>query len=241
VIRPPVEGARGVVLITRPEPAAVETAKRVAVLGYVPMIESAMSVRLLPARLPQPEAVAAILVTSSNAIPAFPAEYHDVPLLAVGDATARRAKRAGFRHVLSAGGDSHALAGLVTGQIRLESGPLLLASGRGQGRDLAAMLRQRGFRVIRRAVYAAESRHGLSASAMAALRSGLVTHALFFSAETARIFSRQVRQAGLESCMTASEAVAISPQTSMALGSLPWRRITVAVTPDQDALLALLP
>ena len=93
------------------------------------------------------ERLHAILVTSGNAIPSLPASHHHLPLFAVGEATAARARDAGFTQVNSADGDANALAELVARSCDRHAGPLLLASGRGQGEGLAADLRARGFRV----------------------------------------------------------------------------------------------
>ena len=87
------------------------------VLTVVPRKTNAVS-------LPQ-----AALITSGNAISALPAALHDVPLLAVGDATAERARRAGFARVHSAGRDAAALADLAAAILTPAAGPLLLASG----------------------------------------------------------------------------------------------------------------
>ncbi|MDE2575860.1 MAG: uroporphyrinogen-III synthase, partial [Rhodospirillales bacterium] len=69
------------VLVTRPEPAAGETARRLAAMGFVPILTPALAVRRRAARLPAPGELQAILVTSANAIPALPASHHGVMLL----------------------------------------------------------------------------------------------------------------------------------------------------------------
>ncbi|MGE0225204.1 MAG: uroporphyrinogen-III synthase [Acetobacteraceae bacterium] len=229
------------ILVTRPQPGADETAARLAALGHEVLLAPASLVRPTPAHLPPPEAISGILVTSGNALPALGPQFHDVPLWAVGRVTASRAGAAGFRTVASADGDAAALAQLVGERVPPSRRPLLLVSGRGQGMDLAADLRRRGFRLLRRVVYTVEPARSLPAEAIAAFAEGSVSHALFFSAETARIFERLVRRSGSTARMATSEAVAISPRTAVALRSLPWRRISVADTPNQDALLAILP
>ena len=143
------ETATGV-LITRPEPGAGETAASVTALGLRPVIAPLLAIRVLSPNLPPPERLRAVLVTSGNAVAALPTGYRNVPLLAVGDATAARARDAGFGHVLSADGDARALAVLAAGTCEARGLPLLVASGRGQGHELAADLRGRGFRVMRR-------------------------------------------------------------------------------------------
>ena len=182
----------------------------------------------------------AILVTSGNAIPSLPASHRHLPLFAVGEATAARARAAGFTQVNSADGDANALAALVARSCDRHAGPLLLASGRGQGEGLAADLRTRGFRVLRRVVYAAAPTSSLPDAARHAFASGGLAAALFFSAETARQCVRLLQAARLHEAVRPVDALAIGQAAAVALQALPWRRICVAARPNQDAMLALL-
>lgn len=235
------EPTRNGVLITRPEPGATETAARVAALGFTPVLSPMLTVRLLPVRLPAPERFAAVLLTSGSAVPALPASFHRVRLVAVGAATARRAREAGFAMVASAESDADALAAYARSHLDPRQGPLLLAVGAGQGERLEQTLREAGFRVLRRVVYAAEPVRALTPEALDALRAGRLHAALFFSGETARQFVRLVQRAGLSGSLHDVVAVAIGAPAGMALQALPWRRVRVAAHPTQDEMLALLP
>jgi uroporphyrinogen-III synthase len=228
------------VLITRPEPGASETAACVAELGLQPVISSMLAIRTLRAVLPPAGHVQAILAASANAIPALPQSHRQLRLLAVGEATAARAREAGFAHVSSADGDAAALAALAATICDPAGLPLLLATGRDQGNALAADLRGRRFRVVRRVVYAAVPVPTLSASAQGALADRTLTAVLFFSAETARQFVRLLRRTRLQEAVRAMDALAIGEAAAVALQALPWRRIRVATRPTQDAMLALL-
>lgn len=231
---------RGAVLITRPEPGACETAGRVASLGFDPVIAPLLEIRAVRAALPSADRVQAILATSGNAVPALPATHHGAPLFAVGETTAARARSAGFARVFSADGDAAALAELVAQNCVPTAGPLLLASGKGQGGSLAADLRSRGFRVVRRVVYAAMPVAELPQPAQAALASGSLAAALFFSAETARHAVHLLDRARLHEAVRTVDALAIGQSAAVALQALPWRRVSVASRPNQDAMLALL-
>jgi uroporphyrinogen-III synthase len=225
----------GAVLVTRPEPGAADTAARLAARGYRPVLAPLMSVeRRYPAL---PHDAQAILVTSANALDdGLP----DLRLLAVGDATAARARTLGFSRVLSAGRDAVALAALAARECRPSDGPLLLLSGAGQGRELAAALRAAGFRVLRRVTYVARPARALPAAALAMLRGG-AGHVLFFSPDTARVFIRLTHKVSPKIDVTRLGALAISAATREPLSVLPWLNIEIASHPNQDALLALLP
>jgi uroporphyrinogen-III synthase len=231
----------GAVLITRPEPGATDTAARIAAIGLVPIVAPLLDIRPLPIRVPA-ERIAAILLASGNAVDALSGLClcRSLPVLTVGDATARRAQKAGFTKVASADGDAEALAALVRARLRPSDGPLLLAAGRGQSLALAAELRASGYRVARRVGYAAIPVPRLPDQARAALLGHQTRTVLLFSAETARHFVHLVRQAGLLETLADREAITIGPLAAMALKQVPWARIRVAAKPTQDDMLALL-
>src|SRR5579875_3510048 len=140
------------VLVTRPEPGATATARAVRALGLRPFCVPFLAIAPRSAELPGD--AQAVLVTSGNALAAPHPSLHGIRLFAVGDATAARAREAGFAQVESARADARALAALVAARCDPAGAPLLLLSGEGQGRPLAEDLRGRGFSVLHRAVYA---------------------------------------------------------------------------------------
>ena len=228
------------VLITRPDPGAQETAARIADLGLIPITAPLLEIRPLAARLPAMDKIAAILMASGNAVAPFNAVWHGHPVLTVGDATAQRARHAGFKDVTSAGRNAEALVELVRQWPRRGNGTFLLAAGRGQSLTLASDLRAIGCRVLRRAVYAAVPVAHLPEAAKSALVQGDIRAAMFFSAETARHFMRLVRAAGLLDRLRDLEAITIGERAGMALGTSRWSRIRVAGKPTQQEMLALL-
>lgn len=232
------------ILVTRPEPGAEETARRVAALGYRPVLAPALVLEPRPFRLPPAQA---LLLTSRAAaralVTAAPASS-TLPVLAVGEATAAEARAHGFLNATAAGGDAAALAELAAARLDPAAGPLLLAVGEGYGQDLAAGLRARGFRVLRRVAYAARPASALPPAAYAALSAGEVAAAMFFSPRSAACAITLLRATGLAETAARMEALAISPRVAStleaALAPLAWRALRVAERPDQDALLDLL-
>jgi len=251
------------VLVTRPEPGASETARRLAALGWRPVLAPALVLAPRPlAAMPRAQA---ILLTSRAAARALPREWSagSLPVLAVGEATAAEARARGFTDVRTAGGgvraaagaesraaggdpvraasgDAAALAALAAATLNPGAGPLLLAVGAGYGEDLAAALRARGFRVLRRIAYAAAPATALPAEAIAALHQGVIAAALFFSPKSAQSALALLQGAGLAATLRGIRALAISPRVAQRLAALPWRQVQVAARPDQDSLLELL-
>jgi uroporphyrinogen-III synthase len=227
------------VLVTRPQPGAAETARRLTAMGYQPVIAPLIELVPIPARLPPPARLQAVLASSANALPAL-GGHTGLPLLAVGDATAAKARAAGFTTVHSAGRDAEALA-VLTAQLCDPAGlPLLVAGQLGQARRLVRALRAAGFRVAHRAVYAARPVAALPEPALAALASDGVAAALFFSPATARAFVALAASLPTETFANV-QSLAISKPAAAALTPLPWLRIRVASAPTQDDLLGLLP
>jgi uroporphyrinogen-III synthase len=229
-----------VVLITRPEPGASETAARIEAMGLMAVIAPTLEIRRYQAVLRGLSRITATLLTSSNAIAGCPPKCRELPVFTVGDATAARAREAGFTDVRSAGGDAMALADLVATTLLPDAGSLLLPTGHRLGADLAGDLRSRGFRVIRRTVYRTHSPAALPGVARSHLLRHDVAAALFFSAETARHFVDLIQKAGLDQTVNSVAAISISERAGVALRALPWLRISVASRPNQDAMLALL-
>ena len=237
------------VLVTRPEPGAAETARRIAALGWEPVLAPALVLapRRAAERVPHPP-VQALLLTSraaARAAPlAAPLASPVVPVLAVGEATAAEARAHGFVNVTAAEGDAAALAALAASRLDPAAGPLLLAVGTGYGAEFAAALRGLGFRVLRRVAYSAEPAAALPEAARAALASEAVVAALFFSPRSAGCAISLLRAAGLAGTLARAEALAISPRVAAVLEAAApeprWRGLRVAARPDQDSLLRLL-
>jgi uroporphyrinogen-III synthase len=165
---------------------------------------------------------------------------HTHPAFAVGTATATEAANAGFTHVVNADGDAAALAHLIANTLSPRDGTLLLPVAKGQGRDLTASLRSRGFRVQRSVAYRAAPVATLPEAAASSLEQRQVGAVMLFSGETSHHFVRLLRMANLVDSVRDVEAVSISERAAVALRPLPWRCIRVAAKPNQDEMLALL-
>jgi uroporphyrinogen-III synthase len=207
-------------------------------LGLSPIVAPVLSIVAREVRAPY--GVAATLLTSQNAVAACPSFLHDSPVFAVGTATANRAAASGFKRVFNAHGDADTLAGLVADTLSPADGSLFLPTGQGQGTDLATLLRQRGYHVVRRVAYQAVGVPMLPEPAATCLRQHQLAAAMFFSANTACHFVHLLRAAALSDSVRDVEAVSISERAAVALRPLPWRRISVAAKPNQDAMLVLL-
>jgi uroporphyrinogen-III synthase len=229
-------------LVTRPREDAEGLIAALATRAIEALVEPLMEIHW-----PAPEAfdlaeIQAILCTSANGVRALAraSGERDVPLLAVGDATAARARAEGFGSVESAGGDVGDLARLAGARLRPLNGPLLHVAGNVVAGDLVGLLRAQGFTVERRVLYEARAAAALSPAAVDSLRAGGIALALFFSPRTAAIFARLADAAGVGECCARVTAVSISGATDANLAGLPWHDRRIAERPNQSAMLDAL-
>src|SRR5271165_5513727 len=116
-------------LVTRPLEASESLIAALATRGVAALVEPLIEVRFTALQSPDLAGVQAILCTSANGVRALAQATSErgVTLLAVGDATASRARAEGFLAVESAGGDVDDLARLATIRLNPQQGPLLRA------------------------------------------------------------------------------------------------------------------
>lgn len=233
-------------LVTRPEEDAAPLARALGERGIETVLAPMLSIapaegaarRLSDALI----GAQAVLVTSANGA-RFLARFsprRELPVFAVGDASAAAARLAEFRSVASAGGDVADLAALVASRLSPQQGALVHVAGSEVAGDLAGRLGQAGFSLRRAVLYEARAATALPDDAAAALRQGELALALFFSPRTAATFVRLAAAAGLEAPCRGLLALALSPAVAAALGEGTWRRIVVARAPTQQALLGAL-
>ena len=229
-------------LVTRPREEAESLASPLAARGVSPVIEPMMQIHYRAATALDLTTVQAILCTSVNGVRALARVTGDrrLPLFAVGEATAARARAEGFTAVESAGGAVADLVRLVVERLRPQNGGLLHVAGDVVAGDLVGALRARGFVIERSVLYEARPVGALSASAVCALRSGIIDLALFFSPRTAAIFVRLANDAGVVPYCRTITALAISAEADAVLAGLPWRNRLVSERPNRPALLGML-
>jgi len=229
-------------LVTRPHAEAGALSQALAARGIEAIVEPLLDISYRNDPPPDLAGVQAVLCTSANGVRALARLCGEraVPLFAVGDATAARARAEGFLRVESAGGAVPDLARLVRERLRPAGGPVLQIAGTALAGDLAGELRAAGFTVERAVLYEARPVARLSAATAGALAAGIVDFALFFSPRTAAIFARLAACAGLVDATRFSAAVSISAAADAALDPLRFRARCIAERPHQEGLLAAL-
>jgi len=216
--------------ITRAQPEAEATARRMRALGHEPLVAPVLEVQPI-GEAPDLEGVGALAFTSRNGVRAFAAlwDVRDLPVFAVGDSTAEAARAAGFSEVSSASGDVAALAGLIAARRESFNGEVLHAAPEEPAGDLIAALQARGVPARAQAVYRTvpagfEPPDGVQA-------------VLVHSAKAAR---RLAEAPGLEFIEPVMAAICISAAAAEPLRGLPFGEVLVAPASTEAALLETL-
>lgn len=232
-------------LITRPGDDGARLADILRAMGHDPIIEPLLTIRNFGGPAVDLVGVQAILATSANGVRAIAGRSSEraIPLLAVGDATARAAKEAGFLDVSSAAGDVDALAALVRERLDPAKGPLVHVAGSEVAGDLAGQLGARddqpGFTVRREVLYESEPAYSLSPSTIAAIKEERIDGVLAYSPRTALTLARLIRKARLVRDCRRIELLCLSQAVADAANDIPWAQTRIATEPTQEAMLAL--
>lgn len=209
-------------LVTRPLPAGAATADRLRALGHEVTLAPLMATEAVAWTLPDALPDAVMLTSAFAARLANNAAVYHLPAFAVGGATARAAREAGFADVREGGGTAQAL---LDGAAAAGIASLLHLAGE----DLTPVVVPAGLIVITRTVYRARL---LPLAVMPG-----VDWVLLYSPRSAAHFAAEANRLG--AAREAISVAAISAATLAAAGE-GWRATAVASAPNEDALLAAI-
>lgn len=226
------------VLVTRPEPGAAATARLLREEGYKVIVDPALHIHRLDPPLPTPDRIDRVLLTSAQAAYALE-RYKDVPVYAVGEATARAARRHGAVDVHAADDDWEDLVDLALEDAEPETFFLHLA-GKETAGEVGAEIQKAGHRYERVIVYETRPSTELASRTKAALTRGGLSAVLLFSPRSARIWRGLIEEAGLVDTLNDLDAVCLSANVADVVRNLPWSSVRVAARRDQDAMLDCL-
>jgi uroporphyrinogen-III synthase len=215
-------------IIIRPQPGADATAKRATALGIKTTVAPLFDLRPVEWALPEIANYDALMITSANALtcgdPALQ-QLRNLPVLAVGKATAEHAKRSGFKIAVT--GNSGAAHLLEMPEANGFRNILWLA-----GADHMAITPPARIRVDRVVVYEACVLPPPDAL-LAALNTPVVT--ALHSPRAARVFNQLCDDLDIDKAQ--QSLVALSPAITQAAGN-GWRAVSVAQQPNDKALLS---
>ena len=226
------------ILVTRPEPGASATATRLVAMGFSPVVLPLTRIVPMP---PQPAgACDAVTVTSANALRHAPADLLG-PLIgkrlfAVGEATAKAAREAGFRDIAIAGGTAESLAALI-GQTMPAGAHILHLAGRERTAGFEEELARLGFSVGIVETYRADEIACAPEFLARAAGDAPLWGALAFSERAGGLLAALSQRDEIRERFEETRFFCISAKVAAALSG---RRVLVAETPTEEAVLALL-
>jgi uroporphyrinogen-III synthase len=232
------------ILVTRPEPDATAQTERLAAMGHEPILAPLLTIEFAADVPLELAGVQALIATSRNALRALASHAElpsalGLPLIAVGEATAKEAARLGFTRVTAGPGRAAELAHLIADRLRASAGPLVHLSGETVAFDLKSALAAEGFTLRQPVLYRAVPAPELPAPARSLLASGGLDGVILMSPRTAAIFTRLVGDGGLVTQASRLICYCLSAEVAQGMETLK-AKVFVPRSPREEDILALI-
>lgn len=229
------------VLLTRPRADSESLARELIHHGHAVMIDPVLRiVPVPPIAPPAPARYRGVILTSAQAARHAPVTSLALPAFAVGEATARAARAAGFPSVVAAQGDVRSLAHELATGAGDDPRPFLHLCGAEVREGTAETFQAAGVTVERCVVYRAMPAAALTARTRTAMAKELIDAVMLFSPRTARIFVGLVDAAGLGASLARMRAITWSDAVAEAAQPARWGRVDTVDRRDRATLLGLL-
>ncbi len=238
------------ILSVRSEPDCDLDVAALARRGVPALAAPLLAPRLIgPDTRPHPAGYSGVVFTSRNAVTGLVAAlggaaenvgqggWSQLPVFAVGRATARVARMAGFAAPQVGYGGGAGLVPLICAHIPANAPPLLWPAARDRGFDMvAALAPDRAVEDV--SVYAMEQTPRLRDDALDALAYGKILAVKLMSARSAMLFCAQLAENGMDHCRPEIIIIAGSEKIAAAAGG-GWRQTYIAKRPTRVRLLAI--
>ncbi|RWB71970.1 MAG: uroporphyrinogen-III synthase [Mesorhizobium sp.] len=230
------------VLVTRPEPGASRTARRLEALGFQPVLLPLTETRALPVKSAIGADAVAVAVTSANAVRHAPkalvALLAGLPCHAVGKRTAEACRDAGFLAVTEGRGDAEALADATAGGLAGKA--IVYLCGRVRFPVFEQRLAVAGVHVQPIETYDTIAIDYGDADVVAGLSGQPVEAALLYSAKASLGLVGLMARPTLRHLFEKTQFLALATRVARPMEGIAGSRVRVASQPEEDALLALL-
>jgi uroporphyrinogen-III synthase len=220
--------------VTRSSPYNLLTGHRLRAMGHSALTVPVLNIRAVT-QPPLERRPDALIFTSAQAVRhhGFETRLASLKVFAVGDGTARAARRRGYTNVCSANGNVHDLQLLIAATMTRPARLVHYCAKEPAG-DLSGFLKRSGFEAERRIVYEShEAEPSQLEGAVAALHmlDGIIIHSPKGAKRVAAVVAGQ-RWHGIVFC--------ISQACAQEFRELPGLLVKTAEEPDEASLLALL-
>jgi uroporphyrinogen-III synthase len=231
-------------LVTRPEPDASRQAEMLAAGGHEAALAPLLTIEFRGGVPLQLDGAQGLIVTSRNALRALAShpergEALKLPLLTVGEATARQAQDLDFTDVTIGPGTGAELAALIVEELKPERGPLVHLAGETLAFDLKSVLESHGFSVRQPVLYRAVPAGALPAEVLTLLNAGKLDGVILMSPRAAQTLTDLLVRHGLVTQAKGLVCYCLSPAVAEAVAPL-GLEMRVAAHPREEDVLALL-
>ena len=236
---------RKFILTVRPEPDGALDVAALARRNVHSLSAPLMAPSYLPLEIPASDKLSGVILTSRHAVTGLSAAtggrldegLAGLPAFAVGRATGRVAREAGFRNVTVGHGGGAGLVPLITEAAPRLDGPLLWPAAVHRGFDMVAALDGIAD-VVTAPVYEMCETRTFPDDAGAAIAGGEVLGVILMSARSARLFRERLLALGQDEMVASITLIAGSDAISLAAGD-GWVETYVAKRPTRARLLAI--
>jgi uroporphyrinogen-III synthase len=233
----------GRVLITRPEPGAAATAKRLEILGFEAICLPLTEIRPTFAEMPEGRAFDAVAMPSANAIrhaqPSLLCALVGLPAFAVGRATAEAATEAGFRDPTVGPGDGLGLATLMAGRFAPGARVVYLC-GRVRTSNFEETLHAAGIEVTPVETYDTVVLDYSDMELTEALGGEAFDAVLLYSRLAAQSLAELTDRSVILSLLGRASFICMSERVAAPVIPIGKERIHIAAEPEEEAMLARL-
>ena len=227
------------VIVTRAEPGASETIRRLDQLGHTALRVPALTLHeQADTALPPSNAISGLVFTSANGVRTYAARRDDrhQAVWCVGPATAEAAQQEGFSTVHQSSGNALDLAHFIASRSAPTDVPLLHVANAAAAGILRRELEALGFAVQFAPLYEMRPTRHMPSGVLDLIAHGKPAIILIHSAKGAQAFASMLEGHGLQ----IAALVAISDPASSPLANLAIDRTFIADVPNEDGLVRAL-
>ncbi|UTW55302.1 uroporphyrinogen-III synthase [Kordiimonas sp. SCSIO 12610] len=229
------------VLLTRPEHLAQTSITKLEKLGYKAL--NCPLVEIVPVRIKAPISAQNIIVTSQNGVDhgLIHIKNYELPIFAVGEKTAERAKELGFKNIFTGKGNGEDLANQIIEVTKKSSRPgsFVHLCGSEIAFDISQALNQAKLEASIVNVYKTIAHSNFPSAIENALKNNEIETVLFYSVQTATIFEKIINGLGYKKLLEKMTAISLSTRINSYLEGA-WHTRKIAATPKESSLFEML-
>ncbi len=229
------------VLITRAEPAASQTSKRIEQAGHDVIVLPLFEVSDLKTQIPNAD-YDGVIFTSKNAVEVLATRefgFKNIPAYCVGEKTKQAAEALGFTKTHVANGGGAVLADLM-GKMKLEGQTLLYPTTPDRSYDMQTALEPSGIKVKSIDIYQVNALIPDQQTFTQTFQKISYGHIFTYSALSATHLTHILETTNLTNALKDCTLIGISKHAVKSLEQFEWKEILVARQPDETCMIELL-